>query len=348
MKFFKYILIVSIVVLSACKSKYPALEDGLYADIQTNRGDVLIKLHHKEVPLTVANFVALAEGDHPKLVDSLQGKPFYNKIKFHRVIPDFMVQAGDPTGTGKHGAGFNFQDEFPLDQNGKLIYKHDSAGVLSMANSGPATNSSQFFITHKATPWLDGKHSVFGKVQLGQNVIDTIAKNDYINVVDIIRVGSDAKSFNAPNVFTAELEKASEEAKQRKLEAEKARKKLVESFELGKAKSIKTPSGLQYLNLQKGTGKKVNPAIPTQVHYTLYLANGKKIESTKDKNRPFTFIIDKMGLIAGWKEGMKLMREGDVTRLFIPSYLGYADRGVGPIPANSDLVFDIEVLKVGK
>ena len=149
MKFYK-VLIVVLVLFSACKSvKYPDLENGLYADIQTNRGDILIKLHEQEVPMTVANFVSLAEGDNPKMTDSLKGKPYYNSTKFHRVIKDFMVQGGDITGTGSGNAGYRFGDEFPMNENGELIYKHDSPGVLSMANSGKATNSSQFFITHK-------------------------------------------------------------------------------------------------------------------------------------------------------------------------------------------------------
>lgn len=336
MKSLKIIIAVA-VLFSACKSKYPALEEGLYADIQTNKGDVLVKLHHQDVPMTVANFVSLAEGNHPKATDSLKGKPFFNNTKFHRVIKNFMIQGGDPTGTGRGSAGYQFADEFPTDENGNLLYKHDSAGVLSMANSGPKTNSSQFFITHKATNWLDRKHSVFGKVHLGQSVVDSIQKNDYIKEIAIIRIGSSAKKFDAPMIFSSEIAREAE-----------AQKKLVGSFKTDKKRATETTSGLKYLTLTKGNGKQVNPAIPTTVHYTLYLANGKKIDSSLDKGKTFTFTIDKMGLIAGWKEGMKLMREGDKTRLFIPSFLGYGDKNMGSIPANSDLIFDIEVLKVGK
>ncbi|CAM1352833.1 peptidylprolyl isomerase [Tenacibaculum insulae] len=348
MKIYK-VLIAIVVLISACKSvKYPDLENGLYADIQTNRGDILIKLHEKEVPMTVANFVSLAEGDNPKVTDSLKGKPYYNKTRFHRVIKDFMIQGGDITGTGAGNAGYKFGDEFPMNAEGELIYKHNGAGVLSMANSGKATNSSQFFITHKETPWLDGMHSVFGKVLLGQNIVDVIKQNDYINQVEIIRVGADAKKFKAAKVFENELayeEKRAEEHQQR---LEKSRRKFQE--EKGIKEAIETDSGLKVLQLQKGTGKKVNPAIPTTVHYTLFLADGKKIDSSLDKGKPFTFTVNNpdLPLIAGWKEGVKTMREGDKSRFFIPYYLGYGEDGLGPIVGKSDLIFEIEVLKVGK
>ncbi|KAB1159826.1 peptidylprolyl isomerase [Tenacibaculum aiptasiae] len=348
MKLFK-ILIGAVLLFSACKSvKYPDLENGLYADIQTNRGDILIKLHDKEVPMTVANFVSLAEGSNPKMTDSLKGKPYYDGTKFHRVIKDFMIQGGDITGTGAGDAGYKFEDEFPLDKEAKLIYKHDGPGVLSMANSGPASNSSQFFITHKETPWLNGKHTVFGIVKIGQNIVDTIKQNDYINKVEIIRVGKEAKKFDAPVVFEREIANIDLRKEERRKALEEKKRKFLE--EKGFFKSKTTDSGLKILELQKGNGKKVNPAIPTTVHYTLYLQNGKKIDSSLDKGNPFTFTIDdpNLPLIAGWKEGVKGMKEGDKKRFFIPYYLGYGERSLGPIPSKSDLIFEIEVLKVGK
>lgn len=347
MKSTKILLLLLVVVFSGCKAKYQALENGLYADIQTNKGDILIKLHHIEVPMTVANFVSLAEGNNPKLADSLQGKPFYDGTKFHRVIKDFMIQGGDPTGTGRGGAGYKFADEFPLNDKGDLMYKHDKSGVLSMANSGKATNSSQFFITHKDTPWLDGKHSIFGQVQIGQSVVDSIQQNDFINKVAIIRIGEDAKKFNAPKVFSFELtnEKGRKEKREQKLA--EARKRFQQ--EMGIDKATKTNSGLKVLQLQKGTGKKVNPALPTTVHYTLYDSFGKKIDSSLDRNKPFTFTLNNDPLIAGWKEGASMMYEGEKARLFIPSYLGYGSVGRPPvIQPNTDLIFEIEILKVGK
>lgn len=341
------IVFVLAVIFSACKSKYPALENGLYADIQTNKGDILIKLHHNKVPMTVANFVSLAEGNNPKLIDSLQGKPFYNGTKFHRVIKDFMIQGGDPTGTGAGNVGYEFPDEFPLNKEGKLAYTHDKAGVLSMANSGPATNSSQFFITHKDTPWLDGKHSVFGQVQIGQSVVNSIEQNDYINRVDIIRVGDEAKGFDAPKIFSFELENQEKRKAEREKKLEEVRKRFQQKMGIDKA--IKTNSGLKVLQLQKGTNKKVNPAQPTTAHYTLYSSDGRKIDSSLDRKIPFTFTLNNDPLITGWKEGASMMHEGEKSRLFIPSYLGYGSVGRPPVIApNTDLIFEIEIIKVGK
>ncbi|CAL2101762.1 Peptidylprolyl isomerase [Tenacibaculum sp. 190130A14a] len=348
MRIVKYLLVLTLIVVSCKSVKYPDLENGLYADIQTNKGDVLVKLYEKEVPMTVANFVALAEGNHPKVTDSLKGKPFYDGTKFHRVIKDFMIQGGDPTGTGGGNAGYKFDDEFPMDQEAKLIYPHDGPGVLSMANSGPSTNSSQFFITHKETPWLNGKHSVFGKVSIGQDVVNAVERDDFISKVDIIRVGKDAKKFDAPVVFEAEFAKVEERKAERERMIRLKKMKFQEEKEIHK--STATDSGLKILQLQEGDGKKVNPAIPTTVHYTLYLDDGTKIDSSLDKQTPFTFTLDdaNMPLIAGWKEGVKTMKEGGKSRFFIPYYLGYGEGGYGPIPGKSDLVFEVEVLKVGK
>lgn len=348
MKSLKFLVIFLVVVVASCKSvKYPDLAEGLYADIQTNKGDILIELHPQEVPMTVANFVSLAEGNNPKVNEEFEGKPFYDGLKFHRVIENFMIQGGDPTGTGRGNAGYRFDDEFPLDEKGKLVYRHSSAGILSMANSGPATNSSQFFITHKETPWLDGKHSVFGKVAIGQNIVDTIAKDDYINKVEIIRVGKTAKKFNAPEVFLFELENSEKRAEERKRKIAIAKENLKK--ELGYYGSTTTDSGLKFLQLQEGNGKKVDPNQPVTVHYTLQDDLGNKIDSSIDRNRPFTFTINTTPLIAGWKEGASMMKEGEKARLFIPSYLGYGEVGRMPvIKPNTDLIFDIEVLKVGK
>lgn len=345
MKYFK-ILLVAVVLFSACKAaKYPNLENGLYADIQTNKGDILLKLHAKDVPMTVANFVSLAEGDNPKLADSLKGKKFYDGIKFHRVIKDFMIQSGDPLGTGAGNAGYKFADEFSTDEKGNLIYKHDGAGVLSMANSGPATNSCQFFITHKDTPWLDRKHSVFGKVVQGQNIVDTIQKGDVINTIDIIRVGKFAKNFDAPKVFVDEM--ANVEAKEKEYQDKLERIKQEFLKDKGIDKAVKTDSGLKYIQMKKGNGKKFNSALPSSMHYTVSLATGKQIQTTEGKD-PFTFTLDKQPMIAGVTEALKDMREGDKKRLFIPYYLGYGKRLYGPFPAKSDIVFDLELVKVGK
>ena len=349
MKLFKILLFVSVLFASCKTTKYSDLENGLYADIQTNKGDILVKLFDKDVPMTVANFVALSEGTHPKMTDSLKGTPFYDGVVFHRVIKDFMIQGGDRTGKGSGDAGYTFPDEFPTNEEGELLHKHDGPGVLSMANySRPVTNSSQFFITHKATPWLDNGHSVFGRVLKGQMVVDTIQKGDVINKVEILRIGENAKKFDAPLVFEQELANAEKMELERKQKLEELKKKYQE--EQGINDAITTNSGLKILSLQKGNGKKVNPALPTTAHYTLYLTDGRKIDSSLDKGEAFVFTVndENFPLIAGWKEGVKTMREGDKVRLFIPHYLGYGDQRMGPIPPKSDLIFEIEVLKVEK
>ena len=179
------------------------LENGMYAKINTTKGEILIQLEYEKTPLTVANFVGLAEGTLKNNKKDI-GTPYYDGLKFHRVIADFMVQGGCPDGNGTGDPGYKFADEFHPD------LKHDKGGILSMANSGPATNGSQFFITHKETSWLDGKHSVFGNVVEGMDVVNAITQDDIINTVTIVREGAAAKAFDANNIFIttqAEIEK---------------------------------------------------------------------------------------------------------------------------------------------
>lgn len=344
MKSIKF-LIVFLIVLSACKPpKYSNLENGLYADIQTSVGDILVSLHYLKTPMTVANFVALAEGNHPEVKEVLGEKSFYTGIPFHRVIPKVMVQAGVLNSLDKEKVKYFFSDELSPD------LRHDKAGVLSMANLGkPYTNATQFFITNKPTPWLDGFtkdnkekpcgkygtacHTVFGNVLIGHDLIDSIKVNDIINNVKIIRVGNTASNFNAPKIFS-------------KL----AKETIPFAIKKGIDSTITTNSGLKTLLLQKGTGLKVNKALPVTARYTLYTIDGVKIYSSTDKdNKPIRFTINEDALIAGWKEGASNMYEGEKTRLFIPSYLGYGSIGQMPLIApNTDLILEIEIIKVGK
>ena len=197
MKLFKLLslaFIALIITAGISKEKKPKLPDGLYANIITSKGEILLKLEMDSTPLTVANFVGLAEG---KIKNTFRapGKPYYDSLKFHRVLADFMIQGGDPLGNGSGGPGYMFKDEF------RVTLKHTGPGILSMANRGPTTNGSQFFITHKKTQWLDGKHTVFGHVVKGQDVVNAIVQNDLIISVKIIRKGKKAKKFNAPKVF---------------------------------------------------------------------------------------------------------------------------------------------------
>ncbi|MBL4905579.1 MAG: peptidylprolyl isomerase [Flavobacteriaceae bacterium] len=359
MKNVKTILLVALVIITAaCKtSKYADLEKGMYADIETNKGNIVVKLYFEDLPLTVSNFVSLAEGTNPAVEEAFKGKKYYDGITFHRVMPNFMIQAGDPTGTGSSNPGYTFEDEYPKDDKGVLKYKHDGPGVLSMANygAGTGTNGSQFFITHKDTPWLDSIHSIFGKVEIGQNVVDSILKGDVMKHITIIRIGSKAKSFDAPKVFEDALKKS----KQAKLDRVKDAKEIErlrkvkfqiasKSFnkKMGIEKAKETSSGLKILVLKKGSGKKVDGKLPITVNYTLHTADGTPIDTTIGRE-PFTFSIAQ-SLIAGWKEGVLTMRVGGKSRFFIPSYLGWGEKGFQSVPADADLVFEIEVIKVGK
>ncbi|WP_347175407.1 peptidylprolyl isomerase [Polaribacter uvawellassae] len=357
MKFFKLFFVVAILLVAACKpAKYPDLKDGLYADIETNKGDIVLKLYQEDVPLAVSNFVSLAEGENTSVSDSLKGKKYYDGLLFHRVLKDFMIQGGDPLANGTGGPGYVFEDEFPRDSIGSLKYKHDAAGVLSMANGGPGLNGSQFFITHKETPWLDGIHSVFGKVEKGQDIVNLIEVKDTIKKVTIIRVGSKAKGFDAAKVFETEM-KNSVAAKQKRIEdAQKAevarynkflKDKVVYQKAQGFDKATETESGLRILTLKKGKGKKFSATTPTTMHYNMMLADGTPIQSTFDKD-PFTFTLSQQPMIPGVNEAIENMRQGDKARLFIPYNLGYGERAYGPFPAKSDLIFELEILKVGK
>jgi peptidyl-prolyl cis-trans isomerase A (cyclophilin A) len=228
------------------------MEHGIYAKFNTTKGAILVKLTHDLTPGTVGNFVGLAEGNLENKITP-QGNTYYDGLKFHRVIPDFMIQGGCPQGTGTGGPGYNFDDEFHPD------LRHDSPGVLSMANSGPGSNGSQFFITHIATPWLDDKHTVFGNVVEGQEVVDAIAQGDSLDSIEIIREGDEAKNWNAIEAFRVfEGARAKKEAEARAA-AEAAMEKLAAGFE-------KTESGLRYQMIQKGSGKKAEKGKTVSVH----------------------------------------------------------------------------------
>ena len=270
----KISLFIFCIILSVgCATKYPDLEDGLYADIQTNKGSIIVSLAQDKTPVTVANFVALAEGENEFVSPQFAGKKYYEGIVFHRVIKDFMIQGGDPTATGSGGPGYRFDDEIT-----DLI--HSGPGILSMANAGPGTNGSQFFITHKATPWLDGKHTVFGAVVDGQNVVDSIAQLDTIQKVVIIRKGAEAKGFDAPKIFgdyftTMEQRKAEEEER-RVL----GKLKTLEKFDQQKTKATQTASGLQYLITKKGDGAAVTTTNKAMTHYAVYFEDGTLLETS--------------------------------------------------------------------
>ena len=331
-----FILLISILTLNSCNmNNYSDLSDGLYADLETSKGNIILELYYEQVPTTVSNFVALAEGNHPVVDDQHEGKRYYDGLKFHRVIEDFMIQGGDPTGTGSGGPGYQFDDEF----NEEL--KHDGPGVLSMANAGPGTNGSQFFITHVETPWLDGKHSIFGKVNSGQDVVDKIEQDDIIKTVKVIRIGEAAKNFNAPENFENYISEKSE-ADILRAEAEK------ESLEKLSEGMQETESGIKYKISKEGTGPNAKKDDLLSVHYSLQLVDGSEIDSSFTRGAPIEFTCGVGQVIKGWDEAMQLLNKGSKARLIIPSELGYGAVGAGNgvIPPNATLIFDVELVDI--
>jgi FKBP-type peptidyl-prolyl cis-trans isomerase len=309
------------------------MENGIYAKFNTSKGTILVKLTHDKTPGTVGNFVGLAEGNLENN-ERPQGKPYYDGLKFHRVIPNFMVQGGCPQSTGTGGPGYQFDDEFHPD------LKHSGPGVLSMANAGPGTNGSQFFITHVETSWLDNKHTVFGHVVAGQDVVDAIAQGDKIESVEIIREGDEAKNWNAIEAFrTFEGSREKRLADQKRLADEKM-EKMAAGFE-------KTESGLRYKMIQKGSGKQAEKGKTVSVHYQGSLESGEVFDSSYKRKQPIDFQLGKGQVIEGWDEGIALLQVGDKARFVIPSHLGYGSRGAGGvIPPDATLIFDVELMDV--
>ena len=357
-------------LLMACKStKYPNLKEGLYADIQTNHGDMLAELYYKATPGTVANFVSLAEGTNTYVADSLKGKHYYDGTKSHRVIKDFMLQAGDRTATGEGDPGYKFADEF-VD-----TLRYTRKGQLGMANSGPATNGSQFFITEVATDWLNFRHTIFGQVIQGEDVISKItdeqtSKEDsrpknpvIIKKIEIIRVGKDAQKWDAPKVFDAFMKE--QNAKAQKLESQKEKNLALMAEQ--EAKAVAQPSGIKILKLKEGNGVKPQIGSNVLVNYAGFLratgdlfdtniAEIAKENDAYDAARaadpqygyiPYAWKYSpEEGLIAGFKEALLSMKVGDRVRVFIPSALAYGKEGFGNgvIPPDADLVFEIEIV----
>ena len=309
------------------------LKDGIYAVIDTEKGEILLSLDYKRCPMTVCNFVGLAEGS---LNMEEPGVPFYDGLNFHRVISNFMIQGGCPNGDGTGGPGYRFPDEF----NPEL--KHDGPGVLSMANAGPGTNGSQFFITHTATPWLDGKHTVFGHVIEGQDVVNAVEQGDKINSVKILRVGKDAEAFNAsPATFADLCDKL--EARHME-ELRNARKKVEEEIEKRFPNAEKTSTGLRYIITKSGSGN-TSPKYGQKVtvHYQGELLNGKVFDSSLIRKQPAVFKIGEV--IEGWNEALMTMKKGEKRLLIIPPDLGYGEYGYpGVIPPDSYLIFNVELL----
>ena len=361
-----YVLaVMAVLMLVACKSDHADLGDGLFADIKTTKGDIIVKLEYEKTPVTVANFISLAEGTNPFVSEEYKDKKYYDGIIFHRVIKDFMIQTGDPLGVGRGNPGYKFKDEF----NDSLT--HDKAGILSMANAGVGTNGSQFFITHAPYPSGNGRHSVFGEVVEGLEVVDSIANVKVaegsnkplsevsMKTIEIIRNGKAAKNFDAVKVMTDYF--ADEEAKTAAFT--KMKSDMAAEFLAQKEAAEELPSGLKIMTINEGTGEKPKIGQKALVSYAGYLVSGGLFDSNYEEVAKKFNVFDegrKAGggyesmpmdyspeaqLIPGFREALLTMKVGDKIRVFIPSHLGYGAQGAGRglIPPNADLVFDLEI-----
>ena len=309
------------------------MKDGIYASIHTQKGTLTLQLHYEKTPATVGNFIGLAEGSLANKVKQI-GIPFYDGLNFHRVIPDFMIQGGCPQGSGVGGPGYKFDDEIDTS------LRHDKAGILSMANAGPGTNGSQFFITHVPTPWLDGKHTIFGCVIEGQQIVDSITQGDKIDKIEIHRIGKDAQDWDAVTAFNSHIQKAQE-----RIEAQKA--KQAEEIDKESVGFQQTDSGLRYQIIQEGAGQQVANGQTVSVHYKGQLLDGTVFDSSYKRQKPIDFVLGQGQVIPGWDEGVSLLKVGDKARFVIPSDLAYGSRGAGSvIPPDAALIFDVELVAV--
>ena len=363
-----FLIAISAVLLTSCtpiykkmnvdKETYEGLKDGLYANFQTSKGNMIVKFEDKKAPVTVANFVGLAEGKIENKAKA-KGVPFYDGTIFHRVIKDFMIQGGDPKGTGMGDPGYKFDDE-------KNDLQHTGKGILSMANSGPNTNGSQFFITEIATPWLDGKHTVFGSVVNGIDVIDTIANVEkgaqdkprtdvVLEKVSVFTKGDEYKNYDAAKLFSEGKGKIKENNKAILAQIEADKKKKAEEFAANQQKLVDdlkaemqvTPSGLYYKITKTTDGVSPNRGDEVAVHYAGKLVDGTEFDSSFKRNQPIDIPIGVGQVIKGWDEGIMLLKEGEAATLLIPAELGYGSAGAGGvIPPNAWLIFDVELVKV--
>ncbi len=322
------------------------LSDGIYAKFETTRGEIIIQLEYQKTPMTVANFVGLAEGKFEALGKKFT-TPYYDGLKFHRVIANFMIQGGDPTGTGSSGPGYSFYDEIDA------TLKHGKPGILSMANSGPATNGSQFFITHVPTPHLDGKHTVFGHVVAGQNVVDAIQQDDIMIKVTIERIGKDAKNWDATKAFAEAYgkqkaiddEKNAQFAKIATMTKDEYKPYLLDQVRKKYPNAQQTESGLVFVIENAGEGVKPVSGTNLSVHYTGKFMDGTKFDSSVDRGQPMDFQYKVQSMIPGFEEGLAMLGKGGKGIFIIPYFDAYGPQGrPGAIPPYSDLVFELEIV----
>ncbi len=369
MKKLTFLILLLTLAFASCQEKYPDLkEDGVYAEFITNKGTFVAKLNNETAPLTVANFVALAEGTNG-MVDSIyKGKRFYDGLTFHRIIKDFMIQGGDPKGDGTGNPGYAFPDEL------NDTIRFSKKGLLAMANSGPGTNGSQFFVTLKDTPWLDGRHTIFGEVVKGQEIVDGIGvleteKPDdkpvepvTIQTVNIINKGNVKVPY-----FTEEMGKLEKDKKDKEERINKVAASQAAALNALRAKADSLPSGIKIYFNEKGTGPQPNQGDKILMNYAGYLADGHLFDSNILANAEKFEMVDEMRkaseqyvpvptdysvdakLIPGFREGLLNMKVGDKATIFIPPHLAYAKRGIpGVIPPDSELIFDLEIVEIAQ
>jgi len=312
-----------------------ALGDGLFARINTNRGDIVVRLEYQKTPMTVCNFVALAEGR----MDAARGRPFYNGLTFHRVIKDFMIQGGCPLGNGTGGPGYRFNDE--IDRS----LRHNGPGILSMANAGPGTNGSQFFITHVATPWLDGKHTVFGRVVQGQNVVNAVQQGDRIIRITIIRNGAEATAFRADQAAFDALLRSAGSTSEARLRVQ--RDADIAQIERLYPNAVVRPSGLRWVAGKAGTGPK--PAQGSVVYANIKgkLLTGEYFANTDLSGGAQELPVGAGRIIPGLDETILDMSAGETRTVIIPPEMAYGERGMeNAIPPNSFVIFEIELVRI--
>lgn len=316
--------------------------DSLIAIFYTTKGIIRVDLQYDAVPLTVSNFVGLAEGTKDNTYKA-EGQPFYDGMKFHRVIADFMIQGGDPNGDGTGGPGYKFEDEIAP------WLKHKGPGVLSMANSGPATNGSQFFITHVETSWLDGKHTVFGFVIDGQNIVDAIAQGDLIDSIRIERKGANAQAFYSDQTAFEHYQStlpdriAGYSAKLKEQADADFENFVAENY----PDAVKDNSGMYYVITKEGTGAVPVSGEKIDAHYTGKFTNGEVFDSSVERGVPFSFVVGQGQVIQGWDIAFTKFKVGTEATIILPYSLAYGEQGYpGAIPPFSTLVFDVQLLGI--
>jgi peptidylprolyl isomerase len=322
--------------LASCQPKADR-PDGLYAIMETNKGNIVISLEFEKAPLTVGNFVGLAEGK----LDATKGKHFYDGIVFHRVEPGFVVQGGDPLGNGTGGPGYRFPDEFSPE------LKHDAAGVVSMANSGSNTNGSQFFITLAAAAWLDGKHSVFGKVVEGMDVVNSLKVGDKIQKVEIERYGQAAKAFDSSQkAWDERLGAAYAALKATSASKAEDNKKIIASKW---PDAVADENGIYQKVLRNGVGDVPAKGSTVSVIYKGMLLDGTVFDQSALAGGPLKFKVGSGEIIEGWDKVVSTMHKGEKRLVVIPPELAYGSAGIGGvIPADAYLVFEMELVSISK